>query len=156
MKTKKDSIKKKQQNATKYRPTAAQARLLEVLLNPEHIRKSITDVCSIAKCDRTVWYRAPIINALLEKAKDGQFQHAKILLTISGDYTERHALVDKSGQPQTLTPQLPDNMTRLEMATKIAFILQQAIERKEKDDSLKQKQEYIEKVWRKIDDHERL
>jgi len=36
-------------------------------------------------------------------------------------------------------------MTRLEMATKIAFILQQAIERKEKDDSLKQKQEYIEK-----------
>ncbi|MNW61554.1 hypothetical protein D3C74_396230 [compost metagenome] len=39
-------------------PTRSEQALLEALLNPEHRIKSVTDVCKIAKVDRTTYYRA--------------------------------------------------------------------------------------------------
>ena len=42
----------------KFIPTPAQKKLLEVLLNPEYYDKSVTDICGMAKVDRTVYYDA--------------------------------------------------------------------------------------------------
>lgn len=41
-----------------YLPTPAQVKLIEVLVNPEHFKKNITEKCRIAGVDRSVYYDA--------------------------------------------------------------------------------------------------
>jgi hypothetical protein len=101
-----------EQNLTKYEPTEKEKNLLEVLINPENRMKSITDICKLAKCSRTIYYEAfdkpefieiykqqstdlvrqniaPILNAFIKQAQRGSFQHGKILLEMAGMYTEK-------------------------------------------------------------------
>jgi hypothetical protein len=101
-----------QQNATESILTEKENILLEVLMNPEYRMKSITDICSIAKCDRATYYRAfakqefteaynskskelikqcvaPVINTFIREAQRGSFQHGKIILEMSGLYVEK-------------------------------------------------------------------
>lgn len=95
----------------KYIPTKAETRLLDVLLNPETVCKSITDICEEAGVVRNVYYDAmakpdfveyyhgivkshisakasPLINAAMKEAEKGSFQHIKLLLEMAGMHTE--------------------------------------------------------------------
>ena len=46
------------QNNTPYKPTNKERKLLEVLLNPEHRLKNITEICTIAGVPRRAYYSA--------------------------------------------------------------------------------------------------
>lgn len=99
------------QNATEYQPTQAEQKIIEVLLDPANRMKSITEVCRIAQCDRSTYYRAfdkpefvelynrksaelaknylgPVMNAFVREATRGSFQHGKVLLEMAGVYKE--------------------------------------------------------------------
>lgn len=159
-----------EQKETKFKPTLAQERLLEVLLNPEHRLKSVTDICSLAPCTRKVYYAAfkndkfidyymkeskrmisksyaGIINASIRQALRGDVSHAKMLLNMTGDYVDKMAFPDKHGNPQPVGTTINNNtivLNPLEKATRIAFILQKAIENKKKAEENEKKQDNSE------------
>lgn len=104
-------MKHLQPDATEYEPTPAEARLIEVLLEPEHRLKKVVDICRIAECDKATYYRAfdkpgfvelytrksqelakkylgPVMNAFVREATRGSFQHGKVLLEMAGAYKE--------------------------------------------------------------------
>ncbi|MDD3199342.1 MAG: hypothetical protein PHV95_09130 [Eubacteriales bacterium] len=99
-------------NLTEYKPTPKEESLLEVLTNPEHRMKTVTDICKIAKCDRSTYYDAfvkpgfieiyksrskdlvgqaiaPVLNTFIREALRGSFQHGKVILEMADIYTER-------------------------------------------------------------------
>jgi hypothetical protein len=113
-----------EQTRTEYQPTTAEKKLLEVLLDPRYRMKSITDICSIAQIGRTTYYEAfskpqfveiykqrsielvkqqvaPVINAFVQEAKRGSFQHGKVLLEMADLYSEKKQLehTGKDGGP---------------------------------------------------------
>ncbi len=100
------------QKVTEYRPTTAEKKLLDVLLNPEHRLKNVTEICELAGCERVTYYRAfkkphfaefyrqltldlvkghvgQIVNTFVKCANDGSFQHGKVLLEMAEIYTEK-------------------------------------------------------------------
>lgn len=100
--------------------------LLETLLNPENRMKSVTDICKIAKIDRTTYYRAfakpgfaaiykkrsvdlvrhavaPVLNTFIREAVRGSYQHGKVILEMGDVYTES-SNVKVSGQVKTDNP----------------------------------------------------
>lgn len=112
------------QNCTVYEPTKAEQKLLEVLLNPEHRLKSITEICAIADIERGTYYNAfrkpefvahyqaealemvkhdvgPILNAYRKEAKRGSVQHGNVLLEMAGLYTpkKRQEITGANGGP---------------------------------------------------------
>ncbi len=150
---KKPTTKKGRQKSTTYKPTIAEKRILETLLNPEHRLKSVTEVCQISKCSRDIYYKAfkksqfvdvynaesrslvtkdlaPIINASIRQAKRGDASHTKILLSMAGMLEERHSFIGKDGRRQDLPqPQQERQMSEIEIAARVAFILQRASKR---------------------------
>ena len=155
----------KAQKETKYKPTVAELRLLNVLLNPDHRLKSVTEICSLAPCTRKVYYYAfkkekfvdyyikeskqmiskayaGIINASIRQALRGDATHAKMLLNMTGDYVDKMAFPDKHGNPQPVGTTITNTvlLNPLEKATRIAFILQKAIEYKKKAEENEKKQ----------------
>lgn len=42
----------------KYKPTAAEKRLLEVLINPDYLGKNVTELCNLAGISRNKYYDA--------------------------------------------------------------------------------------------------
>lgn len=107
-----------------YEPTIKENALLEVLLNPDNRRKSVTEICRLAGCSRQVWYDAfdksdfralyetkvkdlvkqsigPIVNAFVEAAKRGEYQQGKVILEMAGLYNEKSSVdVSVSGELQ--------------------------------------------------------
>ena len=107
------------QNPTEYCPTPKEEILLEVLINPEYRMKSVTDICRIAKCDRSTYYEAfskpgfvelyksksmdivkqsvaPVLNTFVREALRGSYQHGKLILDMAGLVTEEQkARTDK-------------------------------------------------------------
>lgn len=107
------------QNPTEYCPTPKEEILLEVLINPEYRMKSVTEICRIAKCDRSTYYDAfskpgfvelyksksmdivrqavaPVLNAFVREALRGSFKHGKLILDMAGLVTEeQQARIDK-------------------------------------------------------------
>ncbi len=41
-----------------YEPTVAEKKLLEVLINPEHLGKNVTELCNLANVSRNKYYDA--------------------------------------------------------------------------------------------------
>lgn len=103
------------QNLTEYQVTVMEAKLLEVLLNPEHANKTVTDICKIAGCTRTTYYAAmnkpefvdiyeaktkdlvkqaiaPVVNTFIKKALEGSYPHGKVVLEMAGLYSEKSQL----------------------------------------------------------------
>ena len=95
-----------------YKPTPAEERLLLVLANPENIGKTVTDLCNLAEISRKHYYEMfkkpdfvacqekfakdlikqavnPIITACIKEAKNGSFQHAKLLMEMGQMYTPK-------------------------------------------------------------------
>lgn len=165
-KTKNKPARKAPQKSTEYRPTLAEKKLLEVLLNPEHRLKTVTEICGMAGCDRHIYYdafkkdgfcnlydkeskalirkaKASIIHASIRAAQRGDSAHTKLLLTMAGDYADRTIFPDKKGNPQPVGGTVNNNtilLNPLEKATRIAFILQKAIEYKKKAEENEKKQ----------------
>lgn len=92
--------------------TKAEKSIIETILNPENRMKSVSDICKIAKVDRSTYYRAfqkhefvetykklsenlikqfiaPVINAFIREAQRGSFQHGKVLLEMVGLYNKK-------------------------------------------------------------------
>jgi hypothetical protein len=101
-------------NLNKYEPTPSEQKLLEVLLNPLHYKKSVTEKCEIAGVDRGIFYIAmkkpefcdlynetiksglkASIGKVIQATEDfatrfpGNHQDRKILLEMAGAYTEK-------------------------------------------------------------------
>ena len=99
------------QKVTEYRPTLAERKLLEVLLNPEFRTATVTDICQCAGISRQTYYKTikkpefmelyesqsrdlvraavgPVINAFVRAAKEGSYPHGKVILEMAGLYTE--------------------------------------------------------------------
>jgi hypothetical protein len=111
------------QGFTEYTPTDKENNLLEVMLNPEHRMKSISDICKLANCSRPIYYDAfnkpgfvklyeakskelikqsvaPVINTFIREAQRGSFQHGKVILEMAGIYSEKQQIDigNKDGQ----------------------------------------------------------
>ena len=95
--------------------TEIEAKLLEVLLNPEFKNKNVTEICNIAGINRTAYYRAmnkpefveiyqsktkdlvkqaiaPVVNTFIKKALEGSYPHGKVVLEMAGLYSEKSQL----------------------------------------------------------------
>lgn len=101
-----------------YKPTAAEKKLLEVLINPDFVGKSITAICKAANVSRKKYYDAmskdefvrlvnnttmdlikgkasDVLNASYKYAMTAKgHQDRKMILTIAGIYTDK---VEHSG-----------------------------------------------------------
>lgn len=99
-------------NVSSYTPTNTEMKIIEVLLNPAHRLKTITEVCDIVGCDRKTYQRAfdkpafvehynalsmsfvqqsvgSVLNAFHREAVRGSFQHGKVILEMAGLYVEK-------------------------------------------------------------------
>ncbi|MEO1768281.1 phBC6A51 family helix-turn-helix protein [Candidatus Enterococcus ferrettii] len=105
----------------KYRPTAAEKKLLEVLINPEYVGDSITSICKAANVSRKKYYDAmgkeafvnlvnettmdlikgkasDVLNATYKYAlKEKGHQDRKLILTIAGIYTDKQEIEHSGG-----------------------------------------------------------
>ncbi|MGO9138359.1 MAG: phBC6A51 family helix-turn-helix protein [Syntrophales bacterium] len=132
------------QNRTTYQPSRAARKLLEVLLNPEHRYKSVTEVCKLAGISRDSYYRlfadqrfvcfytseakklvkaaqGPVVNAAIKSAVRGNPQNIKTVLSMAGLFKEKSGLVinpDKEGNAKPVRIQ-----TDMELAVKLCRIL---------------------------------
>lgn len=100
---------------TEYIPRGSSKKLLEVLLNPEHRLKNVTEICNLVGCSRKTYYAlfkkpefvsfyteqsknlicqsvGPVINACIKAAVGGDHNHAKIILGMAGLYTEKRQM----------------------------------------------------------------
>lgn len=157
-KLKKSTNNKNRQKSTEFRPTVAEKRLLEVLLNPEHRLSNVSEVCRVAKCSRDIYYaafkkdefvkyfkkescklvdraHAAIINASIRQAVRGDSAHTKILLSMAGSYEDRHAFIGKDGKPQDINNQ--NSLSEIEMATRVAYILEKGFKRQKEAEEKK-------------------
>lgn len=112
------------QNCPEFKPTKAEAKLLEVMLNPAYRLKSISEVCEIAGISRRQYYNifakpefvdhykqeskslaskhiGQVLNAFVKEASRGSFQHGKVLLEMAGVYQEttRKEVTGAGGNP---------------------------------------------------------
>jgi predicted DNA-binding transcriptional regulator AlpA len=99
----------------KYYPTPAEIKLLEVLLLPDNAKLNVTEKCNLAGISRTLYYelmkkpefmrlckdtaldlvKSEIMSLMqigIKEAKDGSFQHWKILLEMIGMHTDKQDL----------------------------------------------------------------
>ena len=116
----------------KYKLTKAEKKLFEVLVNPEHTGKTVTELCNVASISRNKYYDAmkkdgfvelvndttmelikgkasDILNATYKYAmKEKGHQDRKMLLTIAGLYTDKQEVehTGKDGEPMTFKIEL--------------------------------------------------
>lgn len=109
-------MERKQDYMTKndeYKPTAAEKRLLEVLINPDNVGSSVTELCNLANVSRNKYYEAmkkvefatlvnnmtmelikgkaaSVLNASFKYALEKKgYQDRKLILTIAGIYVDK-------------------------------------------------------------------
>lgn len=98
-----------------YKPTPAEEKLLLVLLNPEVVGLNVTQKCELAGIDRGVYYTAmkkhgflellnvstmdmlkgemnDIVKAFAIKAREGSYNHGKLLLEMGNLYTQKNVI----------------------------------------------------------------
>ena len=107
--------------ANRYKPTAAEKKLLEVLINPDNLGKPVQELCSLAKIGRTKYYDAmskdgfvdlvnettmdlikgkasDVLNATYKYAlTEKGHQDRKMILTIAGIYADKQELKHSGG-----------------------------------------------------------
>lgn len=106
-------MSKKRTKENEYKPTAAEKKLLEVLINPDNLGKSVQELCSLAKIGKTKYYDAmgksdfsalvnkttmdlikgkasDVLNASYKYAlTEKGHQDRKMILTIAGLYVDK-------------------------------------------------------------------
>lgn len=125
----------------KYKPTAAEKKLLEVLINPEYVGESVTSICKAANVSRKKYYDAmgkeafvtlvnettmdlikgkasDVLNAAYKFAlKEKGHQDRKMILTIAGIYSDKQEIehsgnIDISGTADKLRERLKQRRER--------------------------------------------
>jgi len=129
--------------AKAYKPTANQAKILEVMLNPDCRFLGVGKQCELAGVERSVHYRAfrdpefvehyrkesralvvralgPVINAQIREALGGSTPAAKVILGMAGEYSEKQdvRILDKNGEAQSFggMAQMSDEEIEAELA----------------------------------------
>lgn len=95
----------------RYMPTPAELKLLEVMLLPENAKTNVSAKCKLAGISRTTYYeitkkpefvrlirdtaldlvKAELVSLMhigIKEARDGSFQHWKVLLEMAGIHSE--------------------------------------------------------------------
>lgn len=114
-------MSKKRTKENEYKPTAAEKKLLEVLINPDNLGKSVQELCSLAKIGKTKYYDAmgksdfsalvnkttmdlikgkasDVLNASYKYAlTEKGHQDRKMILTIAGIYTDKQDIKHSGG-----------------------------------------------------------
>jgi len=139
------------QNLTEYTLTLKEEALIEVLTNPEHRMKSVTDICKIANCTRTTYYEAfskpgfveiykkrsmdlvkqcvaPVLNTFIREAQRGSFQHGKVLLEMADIYTEKQQVDVGNKNNQAFKMDLA-NISTEELEKKVNEMAQKIVEK---------------------------
>ena len=94
---------------SEYTPTAAETRLLEVMINPEFVGKSVVDKCKAAECTTPVYYtalkkpgfmalvRESAVDLVKDKLIDVIAATVKYAVTSQQNYQDRRILLEMSG-----------------------------------------------------------
>lgn len=100
-------IKELLTEANEYTPTPAEAKLLEVLSDPAHYRKSITDKCLEAGISRVTYYeiikRPQFVNLIsttalqLVKSRATDLINASYDAALKGSFSDRELLLEMAG-----------------------------------------------------------
>lgn len=85
-----------------YRPTPAEKRLLEVLINPENIGKSVTKLCNLANVSRNKYYDAMKKKPFQELVKDTTLELVKGKIGDVLNATYIYSLDEKGHQDRKL------------------------------------------------------
>ena len=104
-----------------YKPTLAERKLLEVLINPDNVGKNVTELCNLAEVSRNKYYEAmkktafrdmvtqttmdiikskmgDVINATYKYSLEERgHQDRKLLLTMAGLYTDKQETTHSGG-----------------------------------------------------------
>ncbi|PGS81645.1 hypothetical protein COC69_05810 [Bacillus cereus] len=120
----------------RYKPTAAEKRLLEVLINAENVGKTVTELCNLANVSRNKYYEAMqkdefaqlvnettmdlikgkasmVLNAAYKYAlAEKGHQDRKLILTVAGVYVEKNQ-TELSGNVSVSNPY--SNLTEEEL-----------------------------------------
>ncbi len=112
------------QKLTEYRPTNAEQKLLEVMLDQQYRMEKVTKMCKLAGIARQTYYDcfnkpefvahykeeshhlvyrslAQLINTLIYKALRGNATYTKMLLTMTGDYPGKMTFPNCHGNSQS-------------------------------------------------------
>lgn len=94
-------------NVDEYQPTTAEMKLLEVLSDPTHFRKSITDKCELAGISRETYYKSlrksqfvnliPATAMELVKARAMDLINASYEAALKGSFADRELLIEMAG-----------------------------------------------------------
>jgi hypothetical protein len=142
-------------NVTQSELTKAEIRLIDTLIDPNNRLKTVQQICDISRCKPRTYYRAfekeyfiqelqrrsrqiavrhvgQTMAAFVREAQRGSYQHGKVILEMSGVYTERKEVTGKNGGPI----QVDDvGLTDEERAQRIATILDAARARRDRSTS---------------------
>lgn len=85
-----------------YKPTPAEIKLLEVLINPEYLGKNVTDICEVAGISRFKYYEAMKKDGFQELVNDMAFRlvKGKIADVLNATYT--YAMGEKGHQDRKM------------------------------------------------------
>lgn len=124
------------QNVTNYKPSRAECRLLDVLLDPGSRRLTITDICKKAGTCRPTYYKAmdneEFVNLLKEASKGllnkhlGTLVNVAIREAIKGNFAFWKECMEMSGMKDK--PELIIKMTATERDERLAELLAKAAE----------------------------
>lgn len=93
--------------ANEYKPTTAEVKLLDVLSDPTHYRKSITEKCEIAGISRVTYYEVmkkpdfvnliPMTALQLVKSRATDLINASYDAALKGSFADRELLLEMAG-----------------------------------------------------------
>lgn len=134
------TLHKKTDKRTKpeaYVTTAKEKALLDVLLDPFHRLASVTRQCELAGCSRETYYAtmhkpdfmahylwlvnsslkskvAQLVNIGFKEAKNGSFQHWKVLMEMTGEYAPNKKVEIDQNVSGTVKLSFIDPMTEID------------------------------------------
>lgn len=85
-----------------YKPTVAEKKLLEVLINPEHLGKNVTELCNLANVSRNKYYDAMKKEAFQELVKSTTLELVKAKIGDVLNATYIYSLGEKGHQDRKL------------------------------------------------------
>lgn len=85
-----------------YKPTVAEKKLLEVLINPEHLGKNVTELCNLANVSRNKYYDAMKKEAFQEFVKSTTLELVKAKIGDVLNATYIYALGEKGHQDRKM------------------------------------------------------
>lgn len=89
-----------------YRPTKAEKRLLEALVNPENMRINVEDLCAVAKISKNTYYAAMKKPGFVKLVNETTLELVKGKVSDVLNASYRYALTDKGFQDRKILLQM--------------------------------------------------